>query len=154
MVVAQLVERSLPIPEVRGSNPVIGKNLFIYWTFVCCQLCIEKTKIKEKEAMNGPFFLKYPPRLKRFSTQNLRRAQMKKRFKTSWHGDYHAFWVLINQSNIEHSNFVHFLPKIATLHNFLLLNRLTKGSHKRSRYLEISRTLSPNSFAILSLSLW
>ena len=26
--VAQLVERSLPIPEVRGSNPVIGKNLF------------------------------------------------------------------------------------------------------------------------------
>ena len=23
--VAQLVERSLPIPEVRGSNPVIGK---------------------------------------------------------------------------------------------------------------------------------
>ena len=30
MVVAQLVERSLPIPEVRGSIPVIGKNLFIY----------------------------------------------------------------------------------------------------------------------------
>ena len=30
VVVAQLVERSLPIPEVRGSNPVIGKNLFIY----------------------------------------------------------------------------------------------------------------------------
>ena len=27
--VAQLVERSLPIPEVHGSNPVIGKNLFI-----------------------------------------------------------------------------------------------------------------------------
>ena len=27
--VAQLVERSLPIPEVRGSNPVFGKNLFI-----------------------------------------------------------------------------------------------------------------------------
>ena len=27
--VAQLVERSLPIPEVRGLNPVIGKNLFI-----------------------------------------------------------------------------------------------------------------------------
>ena len=30
VIVAQLVERSLPIPEVRGSNPVIGKNLFIY----------------------------------------------------------------------------------------------------------------------------
>ena len=28
VVVAQLVERSLPIPEVRGSNPVIGKNLY------------------------------------------------------------------------------------------------------------------------------
>ena len=27
VVVAQLVERLLPIPEVRGSNPVIGKNL-------------------------------------------------------------------------------------------------------------------------------
>ena len=25
--VAQLVERSLPIPEVRGSNPVIGKKI-------------------------------------------------------------------------------------------------------------------------------
>ena len=45
MVVAQLVEWSLPIPEVRGSNPVIGKNLF---TFVYCQLCNEKTKIKKK----------------------------------------------------------------------------------------------------------
>ena len=30
VVVAQLVEWSLPIPEVRGSNPVIGKNLFTY----------------------------------------------------------------------------------------------------------------------------
>ena len=48
VVVAQLVERLLPIPEVRGSNPVIGKNLFIYWTFVYCQLSIEKTKIKKK----------------------------------------------------------------------------------------------------------
>ena len=26
VVVAQLVEQSLPIPEVRGSNPVIGKK--------------------------------------------------------------------------------------------------------------------------------
>ena len=30
VVVAQLVEWSLPTPEVRGSNPVIGKNLFVY----------------------------------------------------------------------------------------------------------------------------
>ena len=28
VVVAQLVERLLSIPEVRGSNPVIGKNLY------------------------------------------------------------------------------------------------------------------------------
>ena len=28
--VAQLVELSLPIPEFRGSNPVISKSLFIY----------------------------------------------------------------------------------------------------------------------------
>ena len=28
VVVAQLVEQSLSIPEVRGSTPVIGKNLY------------------------------------------------------------------------------------------------------------------------------
>ena len=44
LVVAQLVERSLPIPEARGLNPVIGKKL--YWTFTVN--CIEKTKIKKK----------------------------------------------------------------------------------------------------------
>ena len=33
VVVAQLVERSLPTLEVRGSNPVIGKLL--YRTFIC-----------------------------------------------------------------------------------------------------------------------
>ena len=56
VVVAQLVERSLPIPEVRGSNPVIGKNL--YWTFVYCQLCIKKTKIKKKRPGMAHFFKK------------------------------------------------------------------------------------------------
>ena len=45
---AQLVERSLSIAEVCGSNPVIGKNLYLYRTLVFCQLCIEKTKIKKK----------------------------------------------------------------------------------------------------------
>ena len=30
VVVAQLVERLLTIPEVRSSKPVIGKKLFIY----------------------------------------------------------------------------------------------------------------------------
>ena len=51
MVVAQLVEQPLLIPEVRGSNPVIGKNfehLFII-------NCIEKRKIKEKRGRTGPF---------------------------------------------------------------------------------------------------
>ena len=51
VVVAQLVERSLPIPEVRGSNPVIGKNLYLYLTFVYRQLCIEKMKIKKRPGM-------------------------------------------------------------------------------------------------------
>ena len=51
--VAQLVERLLPIPEIRGSNPVIGKNLFIL------NICLLSTvywndKNKEKEAGNGP----------------------------------------------------------------------------------------------------
>ena len=44
VIVAQLVELSLSIPEVRGSNPVIGKNL--YSTFIVNS--IEKTKIKKK----------------------------------------------------------------------------------------------------------
>ena len=35
VVVAQLVERSLPIPEVRRLNPVIGKNLLI--SNICIQ---------------------------------------------------------------------------------------------------------------------
>ena len=55
MVVAQLVEWLLPKPEVRGLNPVIGKLL--YRTFNCLPTvnCIEKMKIKKKEAGNGPF---------------------------------------------------------------------------------------------------
>ena len=54
MVGAQLVERLLPIPEVRGSNPVIGK---IVLNIVYCQL-YWKDENKEKEAGNGPFFKK------------------------------------------------------------------------------------------------
>ena len=46
MVVAQL----LPTPEVRGSNPVIGKiNIDLY-----CQL-YWKDESKERRGMNGPF---------------------------------------------------------------------------------------------------
>ena len=47
MVSAQLVERLLPIPEVRGSNPVIGELLFIY--------SLSTVLKDEKEAGNGPF---------------------------------------------------------------------------------------------------
>ena len=54
MVVAQLVERSLPNLEFHSSNPVIGK-IFIEHITVNC---IEKTKIKKKEAGNGSFFPK------------------------------------------------------------------------------------------------
>ena len=53
VVVAQLIERALPIPEVCGSNPVIGKNLYIEHLFTVN--CIEKMKIKKKVAGNGPF---------------------------------------------------------------------------------------------------
>jgi len=44
VVVAQLVERSLPITKVLGSNPDIGKKYIEHFTVNC----IEKTKIKEK----------------------------------------------------------------------------------------------------------
>ena len=57
VVVAQLVERWLPIPEVRGSNSVIGKNLLI--SNICILSTVYwKDENKEKEAGNGPFFLK------------------------------------------------------------------------------------------------
>ena len=58
VAVAQLVERSLPTPEVGSSNPVISKLLC--GTFVCCQL-YWKDENKEKEAGNGPFFKKIQP---------------------------------------------------------------------------------------------
>ena len=49
MVVAQLVERSLPIPEVRGSNPVIGKILYIL-NICLLSIVFWKDENKEKEA--------------------------------------------------------------------------------------------------------
>ena len=39
------------IPEVHGSNPVIGQ---IYIEHLFTVNCIKKTKIKKKEAGNGP----------------------------------------------------------------------------------------------------
>ena len=48
VVVAQLVERLLPTPEVRGSNPVIGKLLYWIFNYLPTVNCIERTKIKKK----------------------------------------------------------------------------------------------------------
>ena len=55
VVVVQLVERSLPTPEVRGSNPVIGKIYIEQLLTVNCVL-VEKTKIKQKRGREWPIF--------------------------------------------------------------------------------------------------
>ena len=52
VAVTQLTEWSLPIPEVRGSNPVIVKALLRTYLL----LTIEKTQLKKKEAGNGQLF--------------------------------------------------------------------------------------------------
>ena len=56
---AQLVERSLSIPEVRGSTPVISK-IYIEHLFVKLFIinCIEKTKINKKRQGIAQFFKK------------------------------------------------------------------------------------------------
>ena len=54
VVVAQLVERLLPIPEVRSPNPAIG-NIFC-WTFTVN--CFEKMRIKKKRPGMAHIFLK------------------------------------------------------------------------------------------------
>ena len=46
VVVAQLVELSFSIPEVRGSNTVIGKH----FNRTCTVNCIVKSKIKKKRS--------------------------------------------------------------------------------------------------------
>ena len=59
---AQLVERSLPTPDVGGSNPI---RIFLCRTFVYSQLyCIEKTKINKMRPGIGPCFLKRDARSK------------------------------------------------------------------------------------------
>ena len=54
---AQLVERSLLMPEVHSSNPVIGKNLFILNICLLSTVYL-KDENKEKEPGNGPFLKK------------------------------------------------------------------------------------------------
>ena len=57
VVVAQLAERSLMIPEDPGSNPVIGNfYLNIYLLLTVCR----KDENKEKEAGNGDSFFYLP----------------------------------------------------------------------------------------------
>ena len=53
-VVDQLLDRSLPIPEVRGSDPIIGK--LSYKTFVNCQLYWKDEK--RKRGFEWPIFIK------------------------------------------------------------------------------------------------
>ena len=48
----QLAESSLKIPEVRGANPVISN---FYTEALSTVYCIEGTKIKKNETVNGPF---------------------------------------------------------------------------------------------------
>ena len=58
VVVAQLVELSLPIPEIRCSNPVIGKNLYIY--NICLLSTVYwKDENKEKGGGDCPFKKNY-----------------------------------------------------------------------------------------------
>ena len=45
LVVDQLVEQSLPTPEIHGSNPIIGKILASILSTNCI---IEETQIKKK----------------------------------------------------------------------------------------------------------
>ena len=51
VVVVQLPEQSLPIPENRSSNPAIAN---FYSTYLLLTVC-RKDEITEKEAGNGPF---------------------------------------------------------------------------------------------------
>ena len=51
VIVAQLVEWLVPIPEVGGSNPVISK---LYFSHILSTV-LKKTKIKKNEAGNGSF---------------------------------------------------------------------------------------------------
>ena len=87
VVVTQLVERSLPTPEVRGSNPIIGKLLC--GTFVYSQL-YWKDGNKQKEAGNSALLYNFFVRKKVvlmqtgkscFGTRRRQRRQIVTNFK-------------------------------------------------------------------------
>ena len=54
MVVAQFAETSIPVPEVRGSNPNSSKIL--WWTYFL--LTVWKDEYREKEAVKKSHFYK------------------------------------------------------------------------------------------------
>ena len=56
VVVAQLAERSLPSPEIGGSNPNIGNKVF--WMYLSVNCNEENTKIKKKRPGLAHFFKK------------------------------------------------------------------------------------------------
>ena len=59
VVVAQLVKRSLPTPEVRGSNPVIGKKF--YRTFVYRLSIVLKDEKRKKRPVMTQIEKKHEP---------------------------------------------------------------------------------------------
>ena len=65
VVVAQLVEQLLPIPEVRGSNTVDGK---IYIEHFLLSTFVGKTKIKKK----WPGMAHLKNLVKHFKTENMK----------------------------------------------------------------------------------
>ena len=50
MVMAQLAKQSLPIPEVRGSNPVIGK-VFIEYCLLSTVLKSRSKRTRDRERL-------------------------------------------------------------------------------------------------------
>ena len=78
--VAQMGERSLLIPEVRRSNPVISKNLFIL--YICLLSNVYwKDENDEKEAGDGPLFDKrkrereIKQKKRKFDSETLQKTQ-------------------------------------------------------------------------------
>ena len=74
MVVAQLVERLLPIPQVHGSNPVISKKLYIEHLFTVNY--IEKTKMK-KSRLEWPILKNKNTHLRDRGVGQLRQREFK-----------------------------------------------------------------------------
>ena len=57
VVVAQLAERSLPIPEIRGSNPNITSDKFVFEQNYL-SIATQKRQIQRKIGREWPVFIK------------------------------------------------------------------------------------------------